>query len=110
MKNILITAFSVMTLNSFSQDKYNHVHFNKVTEVRGTEYVIASIENWGKMSETKSRYLLFINTKTGEKHQVDFPDDAYLRDMEQVKLDSLGINLVLLGAKTVDLDNKTGID
>jgi hypothetical protein len=81
-----------------------------LTEVLGTEYVIASIENWGKMSETKSRYLLFINTITGETKQVDFPNGAYFREIEQIKIDSLGINLLVLAARTVDLDGKKGID
>jgi hypothetical protein len=58
-------------LTSYGQDKYNYVYFNKLTEVVGTEYVVASIENWEKMLETKSRYLLFINTKTGETNQID---------------------------------------
>jgi len=94
----------------YGQDKYNYVHFNKLTEVIGTEYVIASIENWGKMLETKSKYLLFINTKTGETNQVDFPNKAGIEKNEQIKIDSLGINLIVVAARTVDLDGKSGID
>ncbi len=90
--------------------KYNYVHFNKLTEVTGTEFVIASIENVGKMWETKSKYLLFINTTTGEKIQIDFPSDANIQKLEQVKIDSLGINLIIVSAKTIDLDGKSGID
>ena len=99
-----------MTLNTYGQDKYNYVHFNKLTEVIGTEYVIASIENRGKIFETKSRYFLFINTRTGETKQVDFPSDAWIRNLEQVKIDSLNINLIVVEASTVDLDEKNGID
>lgn len=110
MKKFLFIILSILTLSTYGQDKYNYVHFNKLTEVAGTEYVIASIENWGKMLETKSRYLLFINTKTGETKQVDFPNDAGIRNLEQVKIDSLGINLIVVAAKTVDLDGKSGID
>jgi hypothetical protein len=86
------------------------VHFNKLIEVLGTEYVIASIENWGKILEAKSRYLLFINTKTSETKQVNFPNDANIRQIEQIKIDSLDINLIVVSAKTVDLDGKKGID
>ena len=110
MKQLLTIVFATMTLTSFGQDKYNYVHFNKLTEVVGTEYVIASIENWGKMFDTKSRYLLFINTKTGQTKQIDFPNDGYMEKIEQVKIDSLGINKIIVSAQTVDLDGKSGID
>jgi len=110
MKKILIIVLTALTLTTYGQDKYNYVHFNKLTEVVGTEFVIASIENYGKMLESKSRYLLFINTKTGETNQVDFPNDAGIREIEQIKIDSLGINLIVVSAKTVDLDGKGGID
>ena len=110
MKKILLIALITLTLTAYGQDKYNYVHFNKLTEVVGTEYVIASIENRGKSFVTKSRYLLFINTKTGETNQVDFPNDAGIEKIEQVKIDSLEINLIVVSARTVDLDGKSGID
>lgn len=110
MKQILTIIFASLTLTSFAQDKYNYVHFNRLTEVVGTEYVIASIENWGKMFDTKSRYLLFINTKTGQTKHIDFPNDGYIEKIEQVKIDSLGINKIIVSAQTVDLDGKNGID
>jgi len=110
MRKILLIALAALTLTTYGQDKYNYVHFNKLTEVVGTEYVIASIENWGKMFETKSRYLLFLNTKTGETKQVDFPTDSWTEKLEQIKIDSLGINLIVVSARTVDLDGKSGID
>lgn len=110
MKQFLILTFTILTLTTYGQDKYNYVNFNKLTEVVGTEYVIASIENWGKTLETKSKYLLFINTKTGETNQVDFPKDAGIGKVEQIKLDSLDLNLILVSARTIDLDGKSGID
>ncbi len=110
MRQLLTIIFTTLTLTSFGQDKYNYVHFNKLTEVIGTEYVIASIENWGKMSDTKSRYLLFINTITGQSKQVYFPNDGYMEKVEQIKIDSLGINKIIVSAQTVDLDGKNGID
>ncbi|GAB4204857.1 MAG: hypothetical protein Fur0023_13060 [Bacteroidia bacterium] len=109
MKKISIIILTTLALTTYGQDKYNF-HFSKLTEVVGTEFVIASIENYGKMLETKSKYLLFINTKTGETNQVEFPNDARIGELEQVKLDSLDINLIIVSARTVDLDGKNGID
>lgn len=110
MRQILIIALTILTFTSYGQDKYNYVHFNNLTEVSGTEYVIASIEDKGKMFETKSRYLLFINTRTNETNQVDFPNDTSIGRLEQIKIDSLEINLIIVAARTVDLDGKNGID
>ncbi len=110
MKKILLIVLTTLTLTSYGQDKYNYVHFNKLTEVVGTEFVIASIENWGKILETKSKYLLFINTKTGETNQVDFPNDAAIWKFEQIKIDSIDLNIIIVSARIVDLDGKYGID
>lgn len=41
---------------------------------------------------------------------MDFPEGGYIRNIEQVKLDSLGINILLISANTVDLDGKDGMD
>ena len=110
MKKIVFIILTSLTLTAYGQDKYNYVHFNKLTEVVGTEFVIASMENYAKFLELKSRYFLFINTKTGDTNQVEFPNDAGIRELEQIKIDSLGINLIVVSAKTVDLDEKNGID
>jgi dipeptidyl aminopeptidase/acylaminoacyl peptidase len=109
MRHILITTFSFLTILSFGQDKYNYVHFNKLTELTGTEYVIASMENRSKI-ETKNKYLLFINTENGQTTQIDFPKDASIYEVEQIKIDSLEINKVLVIAKTVNLDGSKSID
>ena len=110
MKQIFITVLSIFTLTAYGQDKNNYVHFNRLTEVEGTDYVIASVENWGKMPDAKNKYLLFINTKNGQTKQVDFPSDGYFEKLEQVKIDHLGINQIIISAQTIDLDEKKGID
>ena len=102
MRHLLIITFTFLTISSFGQDKYNYVHFNKLTELVGTEYVIASMENRSKI-ETKNKYLLFINTQNGQTNQIDFPKDASIYKVEQIKIDSLEINKVLVIAKTVNL-------
>ena len=110
MRRLTIIILTLVTVATYGQDKYNYVQFNKLTEVKGTDYVIASIENWGKMADTKGKYLLFINTKTGQSNQVDFPSDGYIEKIEQIKLDTLGINKIIVFARTIDLNNKNGVD
>ena len=76
MKQLLLIVFTSLTICMYGQDKYNYVHFNKLTEVEGTHYVIATIENVGKMFTTNSKYLLFINTQNGQSKQVDWSQYA----------------------------------
>lgn len=64
MKRIFIFILTTIALTTYGQDKYNYVQFNKLSEVAGTDYVIATIENWGKMGGLKNRHLLFIDTNT----------------------------------------------
>ena len=110
MKNRIILLFTLLATSVYGQEKYNYVQFNKLTELKGTDYVIATIENVGKMFTTNSKYLLFINTSNGQTKQVDFPKDAYLKKIEQIKIDDLGINKVILVANTVNLNNRKNID
>ncbi len=109
MKPFILAILTVLSFSSSAQDKYNYVLYNKLTEIKGTEYVIASVENWGKMS-ANNKYLLFINTRTGESKQIDFPKDAFIQKIEQVKIDSLNINKLIIAANTVNLDRSKSID
>jgi hypothetical protein len=109
MKQILMIILMTMTLCSHGQDKYNYVQYNKLTEVKGTEFVIASIENYGKGIFAKGEHLLFINTKNGQSKQTDFTSDAQIYKVEQIKIDSLKIHGVLVAAKTVNLNGDKGI-
>lgn len=108
MKQIIVLALTLLTFASYSQDKYNYT--NKLTEVEGTSFVVATAENRDKMNGIKNRYLLFIDTKTGQTNQVEFPGEGYLQKIEQVKIDDLGINQIIVAAQTVDLNGKKGID
>lgn len=110
MRKIFFIVLSTISVIAYGQDKYNYVHFNELTEVVGTEYVIASIENKGKMFKTENDYLLFIHTKTGETNEVNFSNDAIIEKFEQIKVDSLDLNVIVVSAKTVDLNRKNGID
>lgn len=110
MKQIVTFTLTLLTISAFGQDKYNYTHVNKLIEIEGTDYVIATVENRGKTSGLNNRYLLFIDTKNGQTNQVNFPNDGYFDKIEQIKIDDLGINKVIVSAQTVDLDGKKGID
>lgn len=110
MKQTIILLLLVFTTSVYGQDKYNYVYFNKLTEIKGTPYVIAMISNAGKMFTTNSEYLLFINTQNGLSKQIDFPKNANILGIEQIKIDSLQINRILVTAQTVNLDNSKRID
>ena len=110
MKYFFVILFTLLSTVLSGQDKHSYVHFNKLTEVEGTEYVIAAIENRGKMFKTNEKYLLFINTKNGETEQVHFHKESYIQEIKQIKIDSLDINLIIISAKSIDLNGKSGID
>ena len=110
MKQFLPAVLTLVSMIAVGQDKYNYVHYNKLLELKGTDFVIATVENWGKAFSSKAKYLLFIDTKSGQAKQVDFPKDAFIQTVEQVKLDTLGINTVIVIASTVNLDGNKSID
>ncbi|SEL36908.1 hypothetical protein SAMN04488505_102122 [Chitinophaga rupis] len=110
MKHIIILLLSVLTISAYGQDKYNYVYFNKLTELDGTDYVLATIENTGKMYTTNSTSLLFINARTGQSKQIDFPKGSFIEKIEQIKIDSFQINRVMITARTVNLNNDKSID
>ena len=110
MKRTLLIFLTAVSTFIYGQDKYSYVNYNKLTEIKGTEFVIATVENAGKLFTTNSKSLLFINTKNGSTKQINFPKDAYIEKIEQIKIDSLGINKVVVAANTVNLDNSKSID
>ena len=109
MKQTLVLILISFIIIAKGQNKYDYVQYNKLIELKGTEYVIASIENYGKGFFSKGEHLLFINTKNGQTKHTEFPNDAQIYKVEQIKIDSLGINVVLIAAKTVNLNGDKGI-
>jgi hypothetical protein len=104
----LIISFSVIC--GYAQSSFKTTYaYNKFLHLRGTEFSVASVENHSKLENVKS-YLLFINTLTGDAKQIEFAEGARLGIIQQVKIDNLEINLVLVVANTVSLDNKKDID
>lgn len=109
MKPLLTLSFTFLILSSYGQDKAGYTAYNRLTDLAGTDYLLASVDSWSKMSFGSS-YLMFINTQNGESKQIDFPKDAYIEKIEQIKLDSLNINKVIVTAKTINLDGNKSID
>ncbi|NOT52875.1 MAG: hypothetical protein HOP10_16580 [Chitinophagaceae bacterium] len=109
MKKILPLLFFLLAFTTYGQDKNNYVGFNKITDLQGTDYVIVSVNTYSKLY-MEGRYLLFINTRTGESREAGFPEDAHLGAIEQLKLDSLQINKIIVSGRTKDVDGKKGID
>lgn len=109
MKSFFTLSLTLLVLVSYGQDKSGYIAYNRLTDLAGTDYVLATVESWGKMSVARSN-LLFINTQNGEHKQIDFPKDATIEKIEQVKIDTLQINRVVVVASTVNLDGNKSID
>lgn len=110
MKKILIIGLIALNLNTFGQESLQSAHFNSLSEVSGTEYVIASVEQWENRLVINSKYFLFINTITGETNQIDFPKNSILLEQEQIRIDSLDINVIVVSGKTSDMNGNKLID
>jgi hypothetical protein len=91
----LFLALSFFLSGSVSaQEKKEYTSYNKLIEVQGTDFAIATFEDHSKKG-ISGRHILFINTLTGTSRQVDLGNDQYLYNIEQIKLDSLGINRII---------------
>jgi len=109
MRYTSLLLLAILTVAASAQDKIS-VHYNRLTELKGTAYVVATVETFDKMFGRSNSDLLFINTQNGETKKIDFPEDAYIEKLEQIKIDSLGISCVMVTARTVNLNNNRGID
>ena len=111
MKIFLLFLLTVVAIGANAQDKSGPVIYHNLIPVEGTEFVIASeAPQFKAAEEPDQKALLFINTVTGETTRVNFQKEALLGKMEQVRLDSLGINMMLLSARTVNANNNKSID
>jgi hypothetical protein len=104
--SFIVTLFSIA---SFAQGKYDFISFNQLTEIKGTPYVYISVDAFGKM-EIRDEHLLFVDTRNGQNTPVEFPNHGYFSNITQIKIDTLGINVLIVDAKTNDLNGKKGID
>ena len=51
----------------------------------GTDYILATVSNKSKL-KLKNKYLLFINTKNGNKNQAEFPNDSWIDEIKQINI------------------------
>ena len=109
MPRFFFFLVTLISINSYAQDKTSYTAYNKLVEVAGTNYVMAFVQNLGKVAE-EGRSLLFIETKSGENREVSFPKNSYLEKVEQIKLDTPGINLFIVVGRTVNLNSNKTID
>ncbi len=110
MKHILVLLLITLTLGVNAQTKAVYKPYNTLVELKGTSYVIATKNNWNKFSTQYENSLLFINTLNGDTNRVQLSTSGFYAAFKQVKLDSLNINLVIASDRTVDLNNKSGIN
>ena len=111
MRTIVLTLmFIFFVVSGCAQSSFKSAYaYNKFIHLKGTEFSVASIENHSKLENDRS-YLMFINTLTGDAKQIEFAEGAKLGIIQQIKIDNLEINIVLVVANTVSLDNKKDID
>lgn len=108
MKKYLVVLFAILHINVHAGDKGSNA-YNKLTIVDGTPYVIASQEAYGKLGSRLGASLHFVNNETGSNTVVDFGADADLQNLEQIKIDSLDINVILVSASKIDVTSKRGV-
>lgn len=110
MKHILMLLSITLTIGVNAQTKAVYKPYNSIVELKGTSYVIATKNNWNKFSAPDEKSMLFINTLNGDTNRVQLSASGYYTEFKQIKLDSLDINLVIATDRTVDLNNKSGIN
>lgn len=109
MRTAILISLIMFPVSIFAQDKYDYVYYNKLVDISGTNYVVATISNLSKIG-TNGKYLAFVDTEDGSINQVDFNVDSYIGEIQQVRIDSIGLNKIIISTKTVDLDGKNSID
>lgn len=92
----------MFSLLSNGQEKNNEFYYDKLKEVEGTDYVIGFHFSRYIVNDSNFSSLIFINTKTGKKNQVDFPKDTRVGMPEQIKIDSLNINLIFVRVNSLE--------
>jgi hypothetical protein len=111
MKNLVLTLIIIVSVigTTGAQSSKIIYEYNKFMDLKGTEFTVATSEHWKKAEKIRSS-LLFINTLNCLVKEINFADGSRLSAIQQVKIDSLDINLVLVVANTIALDNKKIID
>jgi hypothetical protein len=101
MKKILLFLLISIVSTAYGQDKKTQSRFNRLKAIKGTEYVIASIDNYGKILKSDES-LLIINSRTGQTTPVNIPDKINVVKVKQVRIDSIGVNYLVITAQVLE--------
>ena len=94
MKKYLLILFCLASFSMYGQVIFELTSFNKLVDVKGSDYMIALEVNTNSLGDVNSMSIMFINTVTGEGKIADIAKEYIIQDFKQVKIDSLGINTV----------------
>lgn len=83
------------------QEKKMQSRFNRLKAIKGTEFVVASIDNYGKILKSDES-LLIINSKTGQTTAVNMPTKINVVKIKQVRIDSIGVNYLVISAQILE--------
>lgn len=93
LKCFILLFIAALTLNA--QEKKESLNLNKLIELENTGYVIATANHHSKL-ESSNAILFFVNTCTGSVNELAIPPDYVVTEIEHIRIDSLGINKVLI--------------
>ncbi|MDO4728171.1 MAG: hypothetical protein Q4B43_04090 [Bacteroidota bacterium] len=110
MKKIILFLLFVGSLTLSAQGYTTKYVRNELYNVKGTDYVLSYVETTSKYSKAVDKYLLFINSKNGDIRKISFPFEGIIKEIEQTKIDELGINVIVVDAKTKDIVGRNGIN
>jgi len=100
MKKLLLLILISLCVSVHGQEKKLQSRFNRLQTIKGTEFVIASMVNYGKFLKT-SDSLMIINSKSGQTTPVRFSQKVNVNKIKQVRIDSMGINYLIVTAQTM---------
>jgi len=96
-RNLLLIMLIVCFLNASAQKitSYN----GEITQIEGTEFMV--IQNHTKekkvvLKKNQARYLIFVNTLSGDTTRMDFGRDVDQISCSRIQIDSLGIDKILV--------------
>lgn len=101
MKKLLLLILISLCVSVNGQEKKIQSRFNRLQTIKGTEFVIASMVNYGKLLKTNDS-LMIINAKTGQTTPVCFSQRININKIKQVRIDSMGINYLIVTAQTME--------
>lgn len=101
MKRLLLLILISFCASAHGQDKKLQSRFNRLKTIKGTEFVIASVDNYGKVLKADET-LMIINSTTGQTTPVNFPQKINIDKIKQVRVDSLDVNYLVVSAQIMD--------